>query len=98
MIVPVDEQFMKIYKTTRLPTGSFLRRRKECSPVLLLLYNIIAPGYEQSINYGFSGGLFRADMRDRMGNSMAEKTTRLHTGSFFRGRRDQNWSRLSAAC
>jgi hypothetical protein len=56
MIAAVDEQSMKIYKTTRLPTGSFLRRRKECSPVQLLLYNIIAPGYEQSINYGFSGG------------------------------------------
>jgi hypothetical protein len=56
----------------------------------LLLYNIIAPGYEQSINYGFSGGLFRADMGDVMGDSMAGKTTRLQTGSFLRGGERRN--------
>jgi hypothetical protein len=39
----------------------------------LLLYNIIALAYEQSMNYGFSGGWHGVRNEHIMGDSLAEK-------------------------
>jgi hypothetical protein len=51
MIAPVYEQYMKIYKTTRLHAGSFLGGEKNVRLFKLLLPFIIIPAYEHEMKF-----------------------------------------------